>query len=180
MLIVYTCDWVHSDCCGYCVCRVCDKCSLWSCRHRGWLARRLSYVLFVLERDVQKDMFARNVVDNVLNNSRYHRETQGEGGMERGGWREKGTSRDLEEETMDHDYSVNYFLISFWTDFIDLKTNQPLVSSLMYLYQRSWQKGDHVLVHSQRDKADNSHEFNSAFYNSNFPWTVPLKLSSWA
>ena len=79
MLIVYTCDWVHSDCCGYCVCRVCDKCSLWSCRHRGWLARRLSYVLFVLERDVQKDMFARNVVDNVLNNSRYHRETQGEG-----------------------------------------------------------------------------------------------------
>ncbi|XP_009305069.1 glycerol-3-phosphate acyltransferase 1, mitochondrial [Danio rerio] len=39
-------------------------------RHRGWLARRLSYVLFVLERDVQKDMFARNVVENVLNNSR--------------------------------------------------------------------------------------------------------------
>ncbi|XP_076855439.1 glycerol-3-phosphate acyltransferase 1, mitochondrial isoform X2 [Brachyhypopomus gauderio] len=38
-------------------------------RHRGWLARRLSYVLFVLERDVHKDMFARNVVDNVLNNS---------------------------------------------------------------------------------------------------------------
>ncbi|KAM4623473.1 glycerol-3-phosphate acyltransferase 1, mitochondrial isoform 1-T2 [Polymixia lowei] len=39
-------------------------------RQRGWLARRLSYVLFVLERDVNKDMFARNVVDNVLNNSR--------------------------------------------------------------------------------------------------------------
>ncbi|XP_056153449.1 glycerol-3-phosphate acyltransferase 1, mitochondrial [Lampris incognitus] len=39
-------------------------------RQRGWLARRLSYVLFVLERDVHKDMFARNVVDNVLNNSR--------------------------------------------------------------------------------------------------------------
>ncbi|KAG7492470.1 hypothetical protein MATL_G00015000 [Megalops atlanticus] len=39
-------------------------------RHRGWLARRLSYVLFVLERDVQKDMFARNVVENVLNDSR--------------------------------------------------------------------------------------------------------------
>ncbi|KAL4613000.1 glycerol-3-phosphate acyltransferase 1, mitochondrial [Arapaima gigas] len=39
-------------------------------RHRGWLARRLSYVLFVLERDVNKDMFAHNVVENVLNNSR--------------------------------------------------------------------------------------------------------------
>ncbi|XP_026996400.2 glycerol-3-phosphate acyltransferase 1, mitochondrial [Tachysurus fulvidraco] len=39
-------------------------------RHRGWLARRLSYVLFVLERDVNKDMFARNVVDNVLNSTR--------------------------------------------------------------------------------------------------------------
>uniref|UniRef100_A0A667YUW8 Glycerol-3-phosphate acyltransferase 1, mitochondrial n=1 Tax=Myripristis murdjan TaxID=586833 RepID=A0A667YUW8_9TELE len=39
-------------------------------RQRGWLARRLSYVLFVLEREVHKDMFARNVVDNVLNNSR--------------------------------------------------------------------------------------------------------------
>ncbi|KAG9267889.1 glycerol-3-phosphate acyltransferase 1, mitochondrial [Astyanax mexicanus] len=39
-------------------------------RHRGWLARRLSYVLFVLERDVRKDMFARNVVDNVLNSSK--------------------------------------------------------------------------------------------------------------
>ncbi|XP_062859106.1 glycerol-3-phosphate acyltransferase 1, mitochondrial [Trichomycterus rosablanca] len=39
-------------------------------RHRGWLARRLSYVLFVLERDVRKDMFARNVVENVLNNTR--------------------------------------------------------------------------------------------------------------
>lgn len=41
------------------------------CRQRGWLARRLSYVLFVMERDVNKDMFTRNVVDNVLNNSRY-------------------------------------------------------------------------------------------------------------
>uniref|UniRef100_A0A671Y9Z9 Glycerol-3-phosphate acyltransferase 1, mitochondrial n=1 Tax=Sparus aurata TaxID=8175 RepID=A0A671Y9Z9_SPAAU len=39
-------------------------------RQRGWLARRLSYVLFVMERDVNKDMFTRNVVDNVLNNSR--------------------------------------------------------------------------------------------------------------
>ncbi|XP_059892227.1 LOW QUALITY PROTEIN: glycerol-3-phosphate acyltransferase 1, mitochondrial [Gadus macrocephalus] len=39
-------------------------------RYRGWLARSLSYVLFVCERDVNKDMFARNVVDNVLNNSR--------------------------------------------------------------------------------------------------------------
>uniref|UniRef100_A0A3Q2QRP5 Glycerol-3-phosphate acyltransferase 1, mitochondrial n=1 Tax=Fundulus heteroclitus TaxID=8078 RepID=A0A3Q2QRP5_FUNHE len=39
-------------------------------RQRGWLARRLSYVLFVMERDVHKDMFTRNVVDNVLNNSR--------------------------------------------------------------------------------------------------------------
>uniref|UniRef100_A0AAX7VWG7 Glycerol-3-phosphate acyltransferase 1, mitochondrial n=1 Tax=Astatotilapia calliptera TaxID=8154 RepID=A0AAX7VWG7_ASTCA len=37
-------------------------------RQRGWLARRLSYVLFVVERDVHKDMFTRNVVDNVLNN----------------------------------------------------------------------------------------------------------------
>ncbi|KAF7665404.1 hypothetical protein LDENG_00144020 [Lucifuga dentata] len=39
-------------------------------RQRGWLARRLSYVLFVTERDVHKDMFTRNIVDNVLNNSR--------------------------------------------------------------------------------------------------------------
>uniref|UniRef100_A0A7N6F7L6 Glycerol-3-phosphate acyltransferase 1, mitochondrial n=1 Tax=Anabas testudineus TaxID=64144 RepID=A0A7N6F7L6_ANATE len=37
-------------------------------RQRGWLARRLSYVLFVMERDVNKDMFTRNIVDNVLNN----------------------------------------------------------------------------------------------------------------
>ncbi|XP_028651667.2 glycerol-3-phosphate acyltransferase 1, mitochondrial [Erpetoichthys calabaricus] len=44
-------------------------------RHRGWLARRLCYVLFVLERDVQKDMFARNVVENVLNNSRVQQAT---------------------------------------------------------------------------------------------------------
>ncbi|KAM9816703.1 glycerol-3-phosphate acyltransferase 1, mitochondrial [Neosynchiropus ocellatus] len=36
-------------------------------RQRGWLARRLSYLLFVLERDVHRDMFTRNVVDNVLN-----------------------------------------------------------------------------------------------------------------
>ncbi|XP_061563718.1 glycerol-3-phosphate acyltransferase 1, mitochondrial [Cololabis saira] len=39
-------------------------------RQRGWLARRLSYVLFVMERDVHKDMFTRNVVDKVLNSSR--------------------------------------------------------------------------------------------------------------
>ncbi|XP_054898734.1 glycerol-3-phosphate acyltransferase 1, mitochondrial [Poeciliopsis prolifica] len=39
-------------------------------RQRGWLARRLSYALFVMERDINKDMFPRNVVDNVLNNSR--------------------------------------------------------------------------------------------------------------
>uniref|UniRef100_A0A7N5ZR17 Glycerol-3-phosphate acyltransferase 1, mitochondrial n=1 Tax=Anabas testudineus TaxID=64144 RepID=A0A7N5ZR17_ANATE len=30
-------------------------------RQRGWLARRLSYVLFVMERDVNKDMFTRNI-----------------------------------------------------------------------------------------------------------------------
>ncbi|XP_077407318.1 glycerol-3-phosphate acyltransferase 1, mitochondrial isoform X3 [Vanacampus margaritifer] len=36
-------------------------------RQRGWLARQLSYVLFVMERDVHKDMFPRNVVENVLN-----------------------------------------------------------------------------------------------------------------
>lgn len=39
-------------------------------RHRGWLARRLSYILFVQERDVHKGMFATNVTENVLNSSR--------------------------------------------------------------------------------------------------------------
>ncbi|XP_061822647.1 glycerol-3-phosphate acyltransferase 1, mitochondrial isoform X1 [Nerophis lumbriciformis] len=39
-------------------------------RQRGWLARQLSYSLFVMERDVHKDMFPRNVVENVLNNDR--------------------------------------------------------------------------------------------------------------
>ncbi|XP_036591387.1 glycerol-3-phosphate acyltransferase 1, mitochondrial [Trichosurus vulpecula] len=39
-------------------------------RHRGWLARRLSYVLFVQERDVHKGMFATNVAENVLNSNR--------------------------------------------------------------------------------------------------------------
>ncbi|KAG3264094.1 glycerol-3-phosphate acyltransferase, mitochondrial, transcript variant X5 [Ictidomys tridecemlineatus] len=39
-------------------------------RHRGWLARRLSYVLFIQERDVHKGMFATNVAENVLNSSR--------------------------------------------------------------------------------------------------------------
>nr|XP_057917502.1 glycerol-3-phosphate acyltransferase 1, mitochondrial isoform X2 [Doryrhamphus excisus] len=39
-------------------------------RQRGWLARQLSYALFVMERDVHKDMFPRNVVENVLNNDR--------------------------------------------------------------------------------------------------------------
>ncbi|KAH0506996.1 Glycerol-3-phosphate acyltransferase 1, mitochondrial [Microtus ochrogaster] len=39
-------------------------------RHRGWLARRLSYILFVQERDVHKGMFATNITENVLNSSR--------------------------------------------------------------------------------------------------------------
>ncbi|XP_061911576.1 glycerol-3-phosphate acyltransferase 1, mitochondrial isoform X2 [Entelurus aequoreus] len=39
-------------------------------RQRGWLARQLSYSLFVMERDVHKDMFPRNVVENVLNSDR--------------------------------------------------------------------------------------------------------------
>ncbi|KAH0623747.1 hypothetical protein JD844_006844 [Phrynosoma platyrhinos] len=39
-------------------------------RHRGWLARRLCYILFVQERDVHKGMFANNVTENVLNSSR--------------------------------------------------------------------------------------------------------------
>ncbi|XP_038678092.1 glycerol-3-phosphate acyltransferase 1, mitochondrial isoform X1 [Scyliorhinus canicula] len=39
-------------------------------RYRGWLARRLCYVLFVQERDVHRDMFPRNVIENVLNNNR--------------------------------------------------------------------------------------------------------------
>lgn len=39
-------------------------------RHRGWLARRLSYILFVQERDVHKGMFATGVTENVLNSSR--------------------------------------------------------------------------------------------------------------
>ncbi|XP_034989166.1 glycerol-3-phosphate acyltransferase 1, mitochondrial isoform X3 [Zootoca vivipara] len=39
-------------------------------RHRGWLARRLCYVLFVQERDVHKGMFANNVTENVLKSNR--------------------------------------------------------------------------------------------------------------
>lgn len=39
-------------------------------RHRGWLARRLCYVLFVQERDVRKSMFCSNMAETVLNNSR--------------------------------------------------------------------------------------------------------------
>ncbi|XP_043911771.1 glycerol-3-phosphate acyltransferase 1, mitochondrial [Protopterus annectens] len=39
-------------------------------RYRGWLARRLCYFLFVQERDVHKDMFPKNVVENVLNSNR--------------------------------------------------------------------------------------------------------------
>lgn len=39
-------------------------------RHRGWLARRLCYVLFVQERDISKDMFCSNMVEVVLNQSR--------------------------------------------------------------------------------------------------------------
>uniref|UniRef100_A0A8C5S7M0 Glycerol-3-phosphate acyltransferase 1, mitochondrial n=1 Tax=Laticauda laticaudata TaxID=8630 RepID=A0A8C5S7M0_LATLA len=39
-------------------------------RYRGWLARRFCYTLFVQERDVQKSMFANNVMENVLNNNR--------------------------------------------------------------------------------------------------------------
>uniref|UniRef100_A0A8C8RJ87 Glycerol-3-phosphate acyltransferase 1, mitochondrial n=1 Tax=Pelusios castaneus TaxID=367368 RepID=A0A8C8RJ87_9SAUR len=39
-------------------------------RYRGWLARRLCYVLFVQERDVHRGMFANNVTENVLNSIR--------------------------------------------------------------------------------------------------------------
>ncbi|XP_073451991.1 glycerol-3-phosphate acyltransferase 1, mitochondrial [Aquarana catesbeiana] len=39
-------------------------------RHRGWLARRLCYVLFVQERDVNKAMFCSNMAEAVLNQSR--------------------------------------------------------------------------------------------------------------
>ncbi|MEE6486892.1 hypothetical protein FKM82_014725 [Ascaphus truei] len=39
-------------------------------RHRGWLARRLCYVLFVQERDVNKSMFCSNMAETVLNQSR--------------------------------------------------------------------------------------------------------------
>uniref|UniRef100_A0A6J0SNY2 Glycerol-3-phosphate acyltransferase 1, mitochondrial n=1 Tax=Pogona vitticeps TaxID=103695 RepID=A0A6J0SNY2_9SAUR len=39
-------------------------------QHRGWLARRLCYILFVQERDVHKGKFANNVTENVLNSSR--------------------------------------------------------------------------------------------------------------
>ncbi|XP_044294586.1 glycerol-3-phosphate acyltransferase 1, mitochondrial [Varanus komodoensis] len=39
-------------------------------RYRGWLARRLCYVLFVQERDVHKGMFATNVTENALNSNR--------------------------------------------------------------------------------------------------------------
>ncbi|XP_075071801.1 glycerol-3-phosphate acyltransferase 1, mitochondrial [Mixophyes fleayi] len=39
-------------------------------RHRGWLARRLCYVLFVQERDVDKSMFCSNMAETVLNQSR--------------------------------------------------------------------------------------------------------------
>ncbi|CAH2322547.1 glycerol-3-phosphate acyltransferase 1, mitochondrial [Pelobates cultripes] len=39
-------------------------------RHRGWLARRLSYVLFVQERDVNKSMFCSNMAEMVLNQTR--------------------------------------------------------------------------------------------------------------
>ncbi|KAM9324586.1 glycerol-3-phosphate acyltransferase 1, mitochondrial [Gastrophryne carolinensis] len=38
-------------------------------RHRGWLARRLCYVLFVQERDVNKSMFCSNMAETVLKQS---------------------------------------------------------------------------------------------------------------
>ncbi|XP_068111344.1 glycerol-3-phosphate acyltransferase 1, mitochondrial isoform X2 [Hyperolius riggenbachi] len=38
-------------------------------RHRGWLARRLCYVLFVQERDISKDMFCSNMAETVLSQS---------------------------------------------------------------------------------------------------------------
>ncbi|XP_038613521.1 glycerol-3-phosphate acyltransferase 1, mitochondrial [Tachyglossus aculeatus] len=39
-------------------------------RHRGWLARRICYMLFVQERDVHKGMFANNVAENVFSSTR--------------------------------------------------------------------------------------------------------------
>ncbi|XP_032806412.2 glycerol-3-phosphate acyltransferase 1, mitochondrial isoform X1 [Petromyzon marinus] len=39
-------------------------------RHRGWLARRLSYLLFVTERDAHKERAPKNVTDLVLNHTR--------------------------------------------------------------------------------------------------------------
>uniref|UniRef100_A0A8C5R186 Glycerol-3-phosphate acyltransferase 1, mitochondrial n=1 Tax=Leptobrachium leishanense TaxID=445787 RepID=A0A8C5R186_9ANUR len=39
-------------------------------RHRGWLARRLCYILFVQERDVNRSMFCSNMSETVLNQSR--------------------------------------------------------------------------------------------------------------
>ncbi|KAM8924167.1 glycerol-3-phosphate acyltransferase 1, mitochondrial [Pelodytes ibericus] len=39
-------------------------------RHRGWLARRLCYVLFVQEREVNKSMFCSNMAETVLNQAR--------------------------------------------------------------------------------------------------------------
>ncbi|XP_069756166.1 glycerol-3-phosphate acyltransferase 1, mitochondrial isoform X6 [Narcine bancroftii] len=39
-------------------------------RYRGWLARRLCYVLFIQERDVHRDMFPRNVIEKVLSSNR--------------------------------------------------------------------------------------------------------------
>ncbi|XP_053306028.1 glycerol-3-phosphate acyltransferase 1, mitochondrial [Spea bombifrons] len=39
-------------------------------RHRGWLARRLCYILFVQERDVSKSMFCSNMAETVLNQAR--------------------------------------------------------------------------------------------------------------
>ncbi|XP_078455542.1 glycerol-3-phosphate acyltransferase 1, mitochondrial [Lampetra planeri] len=39
-------------------------------RHRGWLARRLSYLLFVTERDAHKERAPKNVTELVLNHTR--------------------------------------------------------------------------------------------------------------
>lgn len=56
--------------CQLFILRLTLKLASYFCRYRGWLARRLCYVLFVQERDVHKGMFAKNLTENVLNNSR--------------------------------------------------------------------------------------------------------------
>lgn len=113
------------------------------------------------------------------------RDTEGGTGRMKGKGNQQGFGRRDNDVPWLFSKLLPHLLLN-WLHRLEDKPALGFISNVFISEVVKWRKGDRVLVHSQRNQADNSHEFSSAFVtvisHERYPWNchilsiAPLKL----